>query len=160
VGFSVSGSAALIFVGMFIAFGMWHTAATNSFERIDDARDDRADAALEQRNTAIEIQAATNTTETRTVNNTTTTTYHLNVTVTNNGTASLSLAGTDLLLDNEYRADWQSNAAVDGDADTDLWLPGETLAYSRVYDDPTAVPDRVMVATEAGIGDSSEVADV
>ena len=55
MGFSVSGSAALIFVAAFIGFGMFYSATANSTEMVNDAREDRSDRQLERTNTAIQI---------------------------------------------------------------------------------------------------------
>ena len=136
MGFSVSGSAALIFVAAFIGFGMFYSAAANSAERVNDAREDRADRQLTQTNTEIEL---------RTVS------YNpladsLNVTVENTGTTELSVRHVDLLLDNSYRTDYRT--AVDGDTGTDLWLPGETLTINAT---PSSRPSSVKVVTGPGV---------
>jgi flagellar protein FlaF len=144
MGFSVSGSFAIIFVGLLLAFGVWHTAASNSFERITEARSDRVDSTLEQRNTDVAIESVTY----DGVNET------LLVNATNTGSTSLSLDATDLLVDNEYRAGWQEQATIDGDAlETDLWLPGETLSMNVTATDPT----QVKVVTGPGVADTSPV---
>jgi len=144
MGFSVSGSAAILFVGAFIAFGMFHSATTNSFERVSEAEDDRAEDALAQQNTDLAIVTASHNA----------TTDVLWVNTTNTGAESLSVGDTDLLVDNDYRTGWAANATVDGDNATDLWLPGETLAVA--FDESTA-PDRVKVVTETGVSATAEV---
>ncbi|QLH84289.1 flagellin [Halosimplex pelagicum] len=143
MGFSVSGSAALIFAGLLIAFGMWHTAATNSFERVSEAQSDRSDGLLDQKNTAVVVDSAS------------TADGDLTVEATNTGSTALSLNETDLLVDNEYRTGWRANATVDGDAATYLWLPGEQLAIEVP---PEGTPGRVKLATEAGVSDTEVVA--
>jgi len=143
MGFSVSGSAALIFAGLLIAFGMWHTAASNSFERVSEAQSDRSDGLLDQKNTAAVIDSATYAGGTLTVQ------------ATNDGSTPLSLNETDLLVDNGYETDWRANATVDGDEETYLWLPGEQLT---VEIDMGATPSRVKLATEAGVADTEVIA--
>lgn len=150
MGFSVSGSAAIIFAGLFIAFGMWQTAASNGFERVSEAQQDSTDQMLAQQNTAIEIRNASYGTET--VNGQDY--YLLDVNVTNNGTEPLSLNRTDVLINNVYQTGWRDGATVDGDAGTDLWLPGEKLA---VEFNTTYQPNRTKIATETGVSASSEV---
>jgi len=143
MGFSVSGSAAIIFAAMFIAFGMWHSAATNGFEQVSDAQDDRADAALERQNTEIAIDSV--------VLNTTS--DEMQVNATNLGSSALEIEETDVLVDNDYRTEWRATATVDGVADTDLWLPGEEL----VFNVSVSSADQVKLVTGTGVGDTAEV---
>ena len=140
MGFSVSGAAALVFAAALIAFGAWHTAAADSFERVQAAEDDRADAALETANAAINITDASSDGST------------LTVTVENTGPAQLRLSRTDLLVDGRYVDGWQDTATVAGDADTDLWLAGETLELTVSGD-----PDRVKLVTTNGVADTTAV---
>jgi flagellar protein FlaF len=143
MGFSVSGAAAIIFASMFIAFGMWYTAADNSFSRVTDAQDAQSESSLETSNTAIEIISASYSSGTLTVE------------INNTGTTQLSLNQTDLLIDGQYETDWQAaNATVAGDGSTDLWLPGEQLTITL---DRASQPDRLKLVTESGVGASAEV---
>ncbi|WP_436929776.1 fla cluster protein FlaF [Halosimplex halobium] len=142
MGFSVSGSAALVFAGLLIAFGMWHGAASDSFERVSEARSDRADRLLDQQNTAITLAATY-------VDGT------LTVEATNDGSTALSLNRTDILVDNEYETDWRANATVDGDEETYLWLPGEQLTVEITTG---STPSRVKLATEDGVSGTEVVA--
>lgn len=144
MGFSVSGAAAVIFVGGFIAFGMLYTASANGFEHVAEAEDDRTDGALEQQNTAIEIASAS---------------YddgadELTVLVDNAGTAQLRLSTSDVLVDGTYATGWRANASAAGQDDTDLWLSGER-ATIPVW--ATSQPDRVKVVTASGVADTAEV---
>ena len=144
MGFSVSASAAIVFVGFVVAFTTLYPVAANGFERVTDARDDAADRALDQRNTAVELSNVSyeNATDTLTVE------------VTNTGATELSVAETDLLVDNTY---WTGNRSVDGDADTDVWLPGETLTITA--GNVTLEPERVKVVTEHGVAVGETVDD-
>jgi flagellar protein FlaF len=146
MGFSVSGSFAIVFVGALLAFGVWHTAASNGFERVTEAQSDRADATLDQRNTDVAVESVTY----DAVNET------LRVNATNTGSTSLSLDDTDLLVDNEYRAGWQDRATIDGAAlETDLWLPGEELSTNVTVSDP----QQVKLVTGPGVAASSPVTE-
>lgn len=142
MGFSVSGAAAIIFASMFIAFGVWYTAADNSFHQITDAQTAQTDGALETANTEIAVVSATFETDTLTVQ------------VNNTGVSTLSLRGTDLLVDGEFVQDWESDAEVLGNEETDLWLSGETLTVELTL---TEAPARVKVVTESGVGTTAEV---
>lgn len=141
MGFSVSGSAAIVFAGMFIAFGMFHTATTNGFERVSEAQEDRTDRTLAQQNTAIEVTGAT---WQGTAND-------LTVTVNNTGSESLSVSDVDLLANNSYLAGYDTS--VDGDTETDLWLPQEqlTITVTTLNTDP----GRVKVVTGTGVADTA-----
>jgi flagellar protein FlaF len=142
MGFSVSGSAAIIFVGLFIAFGMWYTASANTLEQVTDAQEQRADGTLAEKNTAIEIATTNYSTDT------------LTVTVNNTGTTTLSLNQTDLVVDNAYQQDWQADATVDGNSATDLWTGGETLAIEITLTQP---PSQVKIITEHGVADAEAI---
>lgn len=142
MGFSVSGAAAIIFASLFIAFGMWSTAAANSVERVNEAEADRTDGLLEQQNTALAITSAT-------WNGS-----HLVVDVENAGASQLRLGPTDLLIDGRYETGWEPGASVAGDGGTDLWLTGEIATITVSLD---SQPDRVKIVTASGVADTAEV---
>lgn len=143
MGFSVSGATAILFAAMLIAFGMWHSAATDGFERVSAAEQFRADDALAEENTAIELTTA------RYVSGT------LVVKAKNTGATALSLNRTDIVVDNEYKTGWQGDAEIDDqNLATDMWLPGET--FNATFSEGTQ-PNRVTVATERGVSDSKGV---
>lgn len=144
MGFSVSSAAALIFAGMFVAFGVWHTATANSFERVSEAEAARTDAVLAQQNTALNVTTAS---------------YdagadELTVAVENAGASQLRLSTTDLLVDGDYVTGWQDGASVAGDGATDLWLGGETVTITLSR---TSQPGRVKVVAATGVAATAEV---
>lgn len=145
MGFSVSGSAAIIFVSMFIAFGMWHAAASSSFERVTDAQQADTDAALEARNTHLSITNASYLTGSNAVE----------VNVTNDGASQLRLDNVDVLVDGAYVDGWQSAATVVDAGDTDLWLAGDKLTVT--LSGYAAQPDRVKVVAGTGVAAAAEV---
>jgi len=136
MGFSVSGSVAIVFVGLFIAFGTFYTASTNTMEQVTDARSDWQDRDLDRHNTDIEITAAT-------YNNTT---DRLTVETNNTGAVALSVNETDLIADNEYLIPDRSD--VNGDAATDIWATGQRLTFNVSLG---TQPDRVKVTTGTGV---------
>jgi len=147
MGFSVSASTAVIFAGLFLALGIFYPAMANSYERVQAADADQADRALEQANTDIRLDDIT------------VTGNQLEVTLTNNGSTSLTVSDTDLLVNGTYiqRSELDTTVTdVDGNDDsaTDLWLPGETLAITY---DTTETVDRVRIVTEHGVSVSEEV---
>jgi len=143
MGFSVSATVAILFAASLIAFGMFYSAAFDTVERVTDARNDAQDDLLAQQNTAIAIDGAV---------------YHagndtLLIDVDNTGTTTLTVSGTDLLVDNEYRGSF-AGRDVDGDATTDLWQPGETLHYNVTV---SPQPDRVKVVSDPGVAGTEVV---
>jgi flagellar protein FlaF len=137
LGFSVSGSAAIIFVATFLAFSTAYTASANGFERVSDATSDVDDQALERQNTALSVANATYDAGNDT----------LSVDVVNEGSTTLSVNGTDLLVDNTYRDDYAVRR-VAGDNSTDLWLPGEQL---HLEISASTKPTRVKVVSGPGV---------
>ena len=136
MGFSVSGSAALIFVAAVIGFGMFYSAAANSAEMVTDARQDQADRDLDRTNTAIELTTVSYNTNPQ----------YVNITVRNTGASELAVRDVDVLFDNSYQTGYRT--AVEGDTATDLWLPGETLAINATV---TTQPSRVKIVTGPGV---------
>ena len=138
MGFSVSGSAAIIFIAAFVSVGVLYSAAYNGYERVQDADDQQAERVLERRNTAVDVTSASYDA----------TDEELTVNVTNEGSTSLSVNGTDLLVNGSFvpRSDYVS-WNVEGRTNTSLWLPGET--YTVVVNASTQ-PDRVKVVTSSG----------
>jgi len=140
MGFSVSASTAIVFAGMFLAVGILYPAVSNGFEQVQDAQVERDQSQLDLRNTQIEIQSTSNS----------------EITVTNNGSTSLTVEEVDLIVDGEYqpRNDEDLTKEVDGASNSDLWLPGETLEISG-FDGGSG--DRFRVVTEHGISVSGEL---
>jgi len=156
MGFSVSGATVILFLGIVISFGMAYTAASNGLELVDDAYEDNTDDELARENTGVSVASAAANTGSTT----------LNVTVDNTGSTTLSVSDTDLLIDGNYTTLTDENMTtldVDGNSDTDLWLPGETLHIEYDYDSDYqdgSHPDRVKVVTEPGVSASADVEEV
>ncbi|WP_254273040.1 flagellin [Haloarcula marina] len=137
MGFSVSGSAAIIFVATFIGFGMFYSATANGFENINDAREAQTDRTLEQQNTEITVTDVTYNS----------TTPSLNVTVVNAGSTELAVEDIDVLANDDYLTGYRT--AVDGDETTGLWLPEEQLVINVTGVSPD--PGRVKIVTGPGV---------
>lgn len=140
MGFSVSGSAALVFVALLVSFGIFQAAATNGVERVNDARSARDERLLERRNTAIAIVSIS-------YNGTS---DALSVRANNTGTTSLSVSAVDLLVNNRYV---NATTTVAGSTTTDVWLPGETLVANATV----APATRVKVVSGPGVADEEAV---
>jgi len=144
MGFSVSGSAAVIFVAAFIGFGMFYSATANSFERVNDAREDQRDRLLDQQNTDISLVSATWNSSGN---------DDLVVTVDNTGAETLSVEATDLLVDNDYRTGYDTT--VESDSSTDIWASQERLTITD--SSLSSQPDRVKVVTGNGVAETMVV---
>jgi flagellar protein FlaF len=143
MGFSVSSASAVIFISLFVTFGMVYSAVSNSTEQVNDAERLASDQFVDQRNTNLNVTQASYSSNT------------LVVEANNTGSTPLSLSETDLLVDNDHVAESEYDVlTVDGRTDTDLWLPGETL---RVEVSFPSRPDRVLVASEHGLRDGAVI---
>ena len=147
MGFSVSAATAVIFAGLFLALGIFYPAMANSYERVQAADADQADRALEQANTDIQLDGTT-------INSIPAGDSEVNVALTNNGSTSLTVSETDLLINGTYIQRSELNTEVDGDTSTDLWLPGETLSITY---DTSGTVNRVRVVTEHGVAVSEDI---
>ena len=126
-----------MFVGLFLAFSTAYTASANGFERVTDASTAVNEQSLERQNTALDITTATYDAGNET----------LTVEVVNEGTTTLAVNATDLLVDNTYRNDFTVRLVDDDDA-TGLWLPGERL---HVELSAPNQPTRVKVVSGPGV---------
>lgn len=143
MGFSVSGATVVILLGLLIGFGMFYSVADASVTRVVDAHDDRADRLLDVKNTQITpLEAKYNTSS-----------GQLTGTVRNDGTTSIPISKTSVLIDGEY--DTELVLAVESAPDSDIWMPGENLLIeTESYD---SAPESIKVVTADGVGASKPV---
>lgn len=142
MGFSVSGSAAILLVAFFIAFGTFYSAASNSMETVNEARSAAQDDLLTQQNTAINVTDVT-----VAFNVSGDQQYYVNATVENTGATGLYVGDTDFLVDGDLQTSFLDRA-VDGDSSTDIWATGQRLTANMTLD---AQPDRLKVVTGPGV---------
>jgi flagellar protein FlaF len=154
MGVSVSASTAIIVAGLFFAFTAFYPVAANGFDRVTDAQQGIQERSLERQNTDFAVTNAT-------YDDTT-----LTVTATNDGSVGLVASDATLVVGNEYVDVGGSNAntTVDGDADTELWLGGETLTVTveeaDLSTDVVANETRVVLVVESGVRDTASVTGV
>jgi flagellar protein FlaF len=144
VGFSVSGSAAIVFIGLVVAAGVAVPAAVGSFESMASAHGEQTDRGVEALNTAIVIENATyNATDDELV-----------VRLENTGSTTQSVNDTSVLVDGTIPPVGDVTTDVGGDPNAKLWLPGETLnaTVGNAGD-----PRRVKIVTGNGISETAEV---
>lgn len=144
VGFSTSGSAVVVFIGLAIIGNMVFSGSMNGLETVNEARAEETDGLLELQSAAIEFDRA------RLVLDT------LHIWVNNTGGDDLSVTGTTVLVNGQ--AFDPVTTRVRGDRTTEIWAPGETL-YIVIQDDSFTGLDsaRFRVVTERGIAISVEV---
>jgi flagellar protein FlaF len=153
MGFSVSGSAAIIFIGLFLAFSAWYTASVNSFEQINDAQQAQANGNVDQQNVDIELRSAVFDDGTD----------ELTIEATNNGSIALWLGETDLLINNTYESGWESSASIFTGTSTvfgtSLWQPGEELTITVNWDPALrgGDPQHVKLVAEFGVAETTGV---
>lgn len=146
MGFGVSGSAAIIFLGVLICTGTLYTATAGSAEQLTDAKHADNERLLERRNTAVDVTSATYTGNESNG-------YTVSVRIENTGTTTLSVNDTSVLLNNEYvEPDQIDVVEVDGDGSTDIWAPGQTLELEYMTDEE---PETVTIVTAYGVSDTN-----
>lgn len=148
MGFSVSASTAILLVAAFASVGLLYTSAANGFEQVSDATQTQHEQALETDNSAVVVVNVTH--------NTSGTTDYVNVTVANEGSSTLHVSKTDLLVNGTYRDSFESRTVTTatgpvevGSDGTDLWHPGENLTY--VLHENVSTPFRVKVISDRGV---------
>ena len=140
MGFSTSGSVAILFVGLLVCLSTVYPVMETANERVTEATEAREDRSLDQANTATNVTAVSYNASTDT----------LVVNVTNTGSTTLSVDGTDLLVDGTYVTG--ATTRVEGDSARTIWVPGEQLQFEVTG--VTAEPGRIKVVTENGIAET------
>lgn len=136
MGFSVSVSTLLIFLGMMLAAGPLYGAWTYTHEELSDADDDALKDLMDKKATAIDVTGTTYSGDTYSVE------------VVNNGSSGINTSRTTLLLDGELAS---AQRAVVGNDGSGLWLPGETLVMNATT---TTMPNRARIVTSNGVSDT------
>ncbi|MFB6299069.1 MAG: hypothetical protein ABEH65_02285 [Halobacteriales archaeon] len=143
MGFSVSGSAAVVFVGLLVAGSILYPTVSNSFDRIHRSQSVFHNDIQAMQDTDITILTAS-----YNASNTT-----LSIVIENTGATTLTVNHTDVLVDNNYTDIYQSQS-VAGVEDADLWLEGGKLRIDISVDRD---PNRVKIATRFGVQATAEV---
>jgi flagellar protein FlaF len=140
MGISVSASAAVIFIGVFVAAGILYPTVQNGTERVSAAHQGAADRVVDEENTGIDTFNATYYASNDT----------LVVEATNTGTTTINATAANLLVNNSLV---DASTEVEGNADTHLWLPGEEAEFTvSGIGDPTA-DGRATLVVEHGLSD-------
>lgn len=146
MGFSVSAATALIFAGVFLAFGIFYPAMANGVERVSEADAAKADQNLEQAQTDINIS------EVNVVGDV----DEITVNINNTGTTALTVNETNFILGGDYIQPSLYATEVDKQPDTNLWLPGETLKIDY-NPSTTASASSFKIVTEYSVNDRRDI---
>lgn len=148
MGFSVSGSVAIISIGVLVAFGVMFPTVIDSSHKVSDAQSAQSERILDQQNTDIRINQ---------------TDYdsgadELTIEVVNEGTVALEVDETDVIVNGTYETPngttvYQTLDKTNGDSSTNVWLSDEVLEIVVGAD---SKPGRVKIVTENGIADATE----
>ena len=154
MGFSISASTALIFAALFLAFGTFYPAMANGYERVEDADAAKADQDLNEAETDIKLQSSS-----ASINNGNGNLQQLDIIVNNTGQTTLTVSEIDIILNGDY-IQWTNGdtnddvrTRVEGNQDTDLWLPGEEIEI-RIGDSGQIEGDgtyNFKIVTEHGV---------
>jgi flagellar protein FlaF len=140
VGLSVSASSAILFIGfIFVAtalFGALNMTLMDIQENYREAQELQA----ERSRTSIHVDDVNNDTSTVFIN------------VTNEGAIALKVSQLQLLVDGNLSSDSIAKSTVEGDSNTDIWAPEETLYLEVTY--KASGSERIMVWTGNGVGDT------
>lgn len=154
MGFSVSGSFAILAFATFVAIGTLYPTIAMGVDQISRAQAEVNSDQLVRQNTDITITVAD---WSGLIQNT------LTVEVENTGSTVLSIDEIDVIVDNDYyeRDEFSEEYIVQSDgsntSETDLWQPGEIyhVEITESVLDPS--PDRVKIVSGPGVSDSAEV---
>lgn len=138
MGFSVSGAAAVVFVGLLVSATALYPAVDGYMEKRSAAVTDREERALDRQNTAIRIANASYNGSTG----------ELTVEATNTGTTTLDVDEVDLVIDGDYGTPSAGSIVVAGSSTTEVWAPGENLTATT---NTATAPDQVKFVTGPGV---------
>lgn len=180
MGFSTSAAVAIMLIGFLLAAGVLFPTVFTAGSETGDAFAAQADQTQDKLNTEIEIESSEYNEDAETGEET------FDLSVTNEGTTTLDVADTDLLLNGIYIESTHYEATiVDGtdEFESDVWYPGSALEITinegtidETYYDSEAedeersgtisdlledsdsdTVERVKVATQHGISVSEDV---
>ncbi|MCX2818426.1 fla cluster protein FlaF [Haladaptatus sp. F3-133] len=142
MGFSVSGSTAVIFLGIVISVGIVLSAAQTTGSELSNSWNQRTSDMLGQKNTYINVTDAK---YNKTLSKVT-------VNATNMGSTTLSIDKLNLLVDGNLKPD--RGVQVVGARKSSLWLPGEKISFTG---NSTGMVESVEVVTGNGVSRVKEV---
>lgn len=159
MGFSTSGAAIVILIGILLALSVLTPALFSVVESTGSAYSAQSDHLREQANTEVTITDTEINTDAD----------ELSVTVSNDGSSSLSIEKTDVLINGTYvpttGGDDGETTTVETNGDTepntDIWPPGTDLKLdieeNQQDDLQFDLNDSIRVTTETGVATTDRV---
>ncbi|WP_049922545.1 CARDB domain-containing protein [Halopiger djelfimassiliensis] len=148
MGFSTSGAVAVMLIGILVAASVLLPTLFTIGNATGDAFSAQAEQIREQKNTDVTINSAENASGTLTVN------------VTNEGTVTLGISKTTLLVNGDYVSPDNTTVIDDGTETTEtrIWPPGThlELEVDSIGDEVDGNVERVKVVTETAVSDATE----
>jgi flagellar protein FlaF len=148
MGFSVSGSAVIVFIGVMVAAGIAVPSVVGSFGSLAGAHGNQVDRGVDALNTDIAIETATYDGGTN----------ELTLEIGNVGSTTLGVGDTSALVDGVIPASADVTTDVGGDGNAGLWLPGEMLTVTIGNVD--SEPNRVKIVAENGIAETASGSEI
>ena len=161
MGFSTSGAVAVMLIAVLVAASVLVPTLFSISAQTGEAFSTSADQLRDQQNTDLEIQSVEyryNESEDVDADGS------VNVTATNEGSQTLDLRDTDLLIDGQYERFTRENTTIDRSgepiSDTNIWPPGTDLEIGLDDIDGVEFEDddeleRVKIVTPTGVSDGT-----
>ncbi|MFO7925827.1 MAG: flagellin [Halobacteriota archaeon] len=148
MGFSVSGSAVIVFIGVMVAAGIAVPSMVGSFGSLTGAHGNQVDRGVDALNTGISIETATYDGEPD----------EFTIDLKNVGSTTLGVEETSVLVDGTIPPSSDVTTDVEGDQTAGLWLPGDTLTVTVERVDTE--PDRAKIVAENGIAETASGSEI
>lgn len=148
MGFSVSGSAVIVFIGVMVAAGIAVPSMVGSFGSLAGAHGNQVDRGVDALNTDLAIETATYDDGTD----------ELALELENVGSTTLDVEGTSALVDGVIPPNSDVTTDVEGDGNAGLWLPGETLTVT--VENVANEPNRVKIVAQNGIAETASGSEI
>lgn len=165
MGFSTSGAVAVMLIAVLVAASVLVPTLFSISAQTGEAFSTSADQLRDQQNTDLEIQSVEyRYNESEDVD----TDGSVNVTVTNEGSQTLDLRDTDLLVNGQYERLSQADTAInrsgeESTSETNIWPPGTDLEIGLeepenadvTFDDDGDELERVKIVAPTGVSDGT-----
>lgn len=143
MGFSVSASTIIIFIGLVVSAGMLYGAWDYSQDTLTEGEEIKNQLHIDKQQTDIEILGET--------------VEHIDQYLVfdayNDGNAEHSLEHVSVVIDGEIKDGMVNEVFVKGHDDSGVWLPGDTIHMNVTVEE---TPDRIVLIVDNGVKDILE----
>lgn len=138
MGLSLSGTAAVVFIGGILIFGTLYPTIRSSTSIVEEAKEEWSDFKNEKIRSNVEIESIKNTSYT-------------NVTMNNTGDSVLDIRELEILINGEYSTERIVNSTVEENKEnTNIWAPDQELTLTLDLEMEENEIERVTVVDEYG----------